>query len=88
MPIYFPGVAAKGPPQPINTGPGPRQMLGLPAGPKGAGPSPQPAVPLTLYQQQGNTGFPKPNQQGQAILPKPLKPYNPVMTSAGNIVSG
>ena len=77
MAIMWNGAAGNYPPQVTNTGPGPRQPLGLPPGPSGASPTPQPQTPLTQYQQQGNTGLPSPNQQGIAYIPKPLKPYDP-----------
>lgn len=77
MPIMWNGAAGIGPPTVQNTGPGPRQPLGLPQPPNGAGPPAQPQQPLTAYQQQGNTGLPSPNLQGQAFLPKPLMPYDP-----------
>lgn len=78
MAIMFNAAPGVGPPSVQNTGPGPRQPLGLPQPPSGANPTPQPPVPITQYQQQGNAGLPAPNTQGQQFLPKPLQPYNPI----------
>lgn len=75
--IMYNPAAGLSPPSVNNTGPGPRQPMGLPPPPSGASPPQQPTQPLTAYQQQGNTGLPAPNQQGRAFLPKPLQPYDP-----------
>lgn len=70
MSIYYTGAAGNSPPQVNNTGPGPRQPMGLPPGPHGASPPPQATVPLTQYGQQGTAQLAPRLQQGTAVLPR------------------
>jgi len=54
-----------------NTGPGPRQPLGLPPRLSGASPPPQKTPPMTPAAPLSKAALPGPMRQGQQFLPAP-----------------
>lgn len=73
----MPTAAAGGAPAVNNTGPGPRQPLGLPPAAKGVANVPRPPVPMSAYGSYSKAGPPGPTIMGQPYLYPPTKPSMP-----------